>query len=123
VRLEREQEYVGNDNDPGHFGEDGSNFGLQFSRGVLMLRPHRMNRIEDLAAVAKMSPFGFSPSIQKALISMTPLQYQNAAAAAQSTTGHVSDAANAETAAFEVGYEAHANSGVNTINSPRRTSE
>jgi hypothetical protein len=65
VRLELEQEFVGHDNDPGRFGEEGSNFAIQFPRGVLMLRPHRMNRIEDLAAVAKMSPLGFSPSIQK----------------------------------------------------------
>ena len=65
VRLEREQDYVGNDNDPGHFGEESSNFGVQFPREVLMQRPHRMNRGEDLAVVAKMSPSGFSSSAQK----------------------------------------------------------
>src|SRR6266849_5919956 len=74
---------------------------LASSFRLLMLRSHRMNRIENLAAVAKMSPFGFSPSIQKALISMTPLQYQNTARLLKVRRVTFSDAANVETAAFE----------------------
>ncbi len=61
-------------------------------------------RIEDLAAIAQMSPSAFHRQF-KALTSMTPLQYQKQLRLLEARHLLVSGAANAETAAFQVGYE------------------
>jgi AraC-like DNA-binding protein len=61
-------------------------------------------RIEELADIAKMSPSAFHRQF-KALTSMTPLQYQKQLRLLEARRLMVSDAANVETAAFEVGYE------------------
>jgi AraC-like DNA-binding protein len=61
-------------------------------------------RIEELAAIAKISPSAFHRQF-KALTSMTPLQYQKQLRLLVAHRLMVSDAANVETAAFEVGYE------------------
>jgi len=61
-------------------------------------------RIEDLAQTAQMSPSAFHRQF-KALTSMTPLQYQKRLRLLEARRLMVADAANAETAAFQVGYE------------------
>ncbi|MGZ5840876.1 MAG: helix-turn-helix domain-containing protein [Xanthobacteraceae bacterium] len=61
-------------------------------------------RIEELAAIAKLSPSAFHRQF-KALTSMTPLQYQKRLRLLEARRLMVSAAANVETAAFQVGYE------------------
>ncbi|WP_144156733.1 AraC family transcriptional regulator [Paraburkholderia sp. BCC1885] len=61
-------------------------------------------RIEDLAAVAQMSPSAFHRQF-KALTSMTPLQYQKQMRLLQARNLMVAGQANAEAAAYQVGYE------------------
>ncbi|VWB56815.1 AraC family transcriptional regulator [Burkholderia lata] len=61
-------------------------------------------RIEALAAVAQMSPSAFHRQF-KALTSMTPLQYQKQLRLLEARHLMVTGAANAETAAYRVGYE------------------
>ena len=67
----------GNDNDPGHFGEQGSNFGIQFPRG-LMLRPHRMNGIEDLPLSRKsQDSYPYLPAELQAVLELRPALRQS----------------------------------------------
>ncbi|KAG8153576.1 AraC family transcriptional regulator [Burkholderia catarinensis] len=61
-------------------------------------------RIDELAAVAQMSPSAFHRQF-KALTSMTPLQYQKQLRLLEARHLMVTGAANAETAAYRVGYE------------------
>ncbi|MGS0891304.1 AraC family transcriptional regulator N-terminal domain-containing protein [Burkholderia stagnalis] len=61
-------------------------------------------RIDTLAAVAQMSPSAFHRQF-KALTSMTPLQYQKQMRLLEARHLMVTGAANAETAAYRVGYE------------------
>ena len=61
-------------------------------------------RIDDLAAIARMSPSAFHRQV-KALTSLTPLQYQKQLRLLEARRLMVSDAFNVEAAAFEVGYE------------------
>lgn len=61
-------------------------------------------RIEDLAAVAQMSPSAFHRQF-KALTSMTPLQYQKQLRLLEARHLMVNGAINAEAAAYRVGYE------------------
>ena len=61
-------------------------------------------RIEELAAVAQMSPSAFHRQF-KALTSMTPLQYQKHLRLLEARHLMVTGAANAEAAAYRVGYE------------------
>lgn len=61
-------------------------------------------RIEDLAAIAQMSPSAFHRQF-KALTSMTPLQYQKQMRLLEARRLMISSALNVETASFQVGYE------------------
>jgi len=61
-------------------------------------------RIEELASVARMSPSAFHRQF-KEITSMTPLQYQKQLRLLEARRLMLSDAANVETAAFQVGYE------------------
>jgi AraC-like DNA-binding protein len=61
-------------------------------------------RVEDLAAIAVMSPSAFHRQF-KALTSSTPLQYQKQLRLLEARRLMVSGAVNVEAAAFEVGYE------------------
>jgi transcriptional regulator GlxA family with amidase domain len=61
-------------------------------------------RINELARVARMSPSAFHRQF-KAITSMTPLQYQKRLRLLEARRLIVTDAANVETAAFQVGYE------------------
>ncbi len=61
-------------------------------------------RVDDLAAVARLSPSAFHRQF-KALTGMTPLQYQKQLRLLEARRLMVSCAANVETAAFAVGYE------------------
>lgn len=61
-------------------------------------------RMEDLAAIAKLSVSAFHRQF-KALTSMTPLQYLKQLRLLEARHLLVTGAANAETAAFQVGYE------------------
>ncbi|KQR73838.1 AraC family transcriptional regulator [Burkholderia sp. Leaf177] len=61
-------------------------------------------RIEELALQAQMSPSAFHRQF-KMLTSMTPLQYQKQLRLLEARRLMLTDAANAETAAFQVGYE------------------
>lgn len=61
-------------------------------------------RIEELAEIAQMSPSAFHRQF-RALTAMTPLQYQKQLRLLEARRLMVADAANAETAAFQVGYE------------------
>lgn len=61
-------------------------------------------RIEELAAVARLSPSAFHRQF-KALTSMTPLQYQKQLRLLEARQLMVSGTTNAETAANHVGYE------------------
>ena len=61
-------------------------------------------RIQELAGIARMSPSAFHRQF-KAITSMTPLQYQKQLRLLEARRLMVSDAANVETAAFQVGYE------------------
>jgi AraC-like DNA-binding protein len=61
-------------------------------------------RIDDLASIAQSSPSAFHRQF-KAITSMTPLQYQKQLRLLEARRLMVSEAANVETAAFQVGYE------------------
>jgi len=61
-------------------------------------------RIEELAAIARMSPSAFHRQF-KAITSMTPLKYQKQLRLLEARRLMVSSGANVETAAFQVGYE------------------
>lgn len=61
-------------------------------------------RIEELASVAQMGPSAFHRQF-KAITSLTPLQYQKQLRLLEARRLIVKDAANVETAAFQVGYE------------------
>lgn len=61
-------------------------------------------RIDELASLAGMSPSAFHRQF-KAITAMTPLQYQKQIRLLEARRLIVTDAANAETAAFQVGYE------------------
>jgi len=61
-------------------------------------------RIQELAAVAGMSPSAFHRHF-KALTSMTPLQYQKQLRLLEARRLMVANAVNVETASFQVGYE------------------
>jgi AraC-like DNA-binding protein len=61
-------------------------------------------RIDDLAFIAQLSPSAFHRQF-KAITSMTPLQYQKQLRLLEARRLMASDAANVETAAFQVGYE------------------
>ena len=61
-------------------------------------------RIEELASIAQMSSSALHRQF-KAITSMTPLQYQKQLRLLEARRLMVADAANAETAAFLVGYE------------------
>jgi AraC-like DNA-binding protein len=63
-------------------------------------------RIDDLAAIARMSTSAFHRQF-KALTSLTPLQYQKQLRLLEARRLMVSRAFNVEAAAFEVGYESH----------------
>jgi transcriptional regulator GlxA family with amidase domain len=75
-------------------------------KAIHVLRDHfaKPIRIEELAAIAKLSPSAFHRQF-KALTSMTPLQYQKRLRLLEARRLMVSAAANVETAAFQVGYE------------------
>ena len=60
--------------------------------------------IDQLAAVAQMSPSAFHRQF-KALTSMTPLQYQKQMRLLEARHRMLAGTANAETAAYQVGYE------------------
>jgi len=64
----------------------------------------RTIRIEDLADAAGMSASAFHKQF-KALTAMTPLQYQKQLRLLEARRLMVAEGANAETAAFQVGYE------------------
>jgi len=77
----------------------------------LILAMHRLRiefrkpiRIEDLAELAQMNPSTFHRQF-KALTSTSPLQYQKELRLFEARRLMLSSAINAETAAFEVGYE------------------
>jgi AraC-like DNA-binding protein len=61
-------------------------------------------RIEDLALTAQMSPSAFHRQF-KTLTSMTPLQYQKQMRLLEARRLMVTDAANVDTASYQVGYE------------------
>lgn len=61
-------------------------------------------RVEDLASIAKMSPSAFHRQF-KSLTSITPIQYQKQLRLLEARRLMVAEAANVETAAFDVGYE------------------
>lgn len=61
-------------------------------------------RIEELAAIAQMSPSALHRHF-KALTSLTPLQYQKRLRLLEARRLLISGAVNAETACFQVGYE------------------
>jgi len=61
-------------------------------------------RIEELAAIAQMSPSAFHRQF-KALTSLTPLQYQKQLRLLEARRLMISSAVNVETASFQVGYE------------------
>lgn len=75
-------------------------------RAIHLLRDRFMDpvRTEELATMAGMSPSAFHRQF-KAFTSMTPLQYQKQLRLLEARRLMTSDAANAETAAFRVGYE------------------
>jgi len=61
-------------------------------------------RVEDLAAIAQMSPSAFHRQF-KALTASTPLQYQKQLRLLEARRLIISNAVNVEAAAFQVGYE------------------
>src|ERR1700733_6561528 len=61
-------------------------------------------RIEELASIAQMSPSAFHRQF-KAITSMTPLQYQKQLRLLEARNLMVAGIANAEAAAYQVGYE------------------
>lgn len=78
----------------------------QLVRAIHLLRDRFMDpvRIEELAMTAGMSPSAFHRQF-KAFTSMTPVQYQKQLRLLEARRLMTTDAANAETAAFQVGYE------------------
>ena len=78
----------------------------QLVRAIHLLRDRFMDpvRIEELAMTAGMSPSAFHRQF-KAFTAMTPLQYQKQLRLLEARRLMATDAANAETAAFRVGYE------------------
>ncbi len=78
----------------------------QLVRAIHLLRDRFMDpvRIDELAATAGMSPSAFHRQF-KAFTAMTPLQYQKQLRLLEARRLMGTDAANAETAAFRVGYE------------------
>ncbi len=78
----------------------------QLVHAIHVLRDRFMDpvRIEELAMTAGMSPSAFHRQF-KAFTAMTPLQYQKQLRLLEARRLMASDAANAETAAFQVGYE------------------
>ncbi|WP_158902599.1 AraC family transcriptional regulator [Burkholderia sp. L27(2015)] len=76
------------------------------ANAIYVLRDHyaRTVRIEELAEAAQMSPSSFHQHF-KALTSMTPLQYQKQLRLVEARRLMADDAANVETAAYQVGYE------------------
>jgi AraC-like DNA-binding protein len=70
----------------------------------LRLRFREPIRIEELAAIAQMSPSAFHRQF-KALTSLTPLQYQKQLRLLEARRLMISSGFNVETACFEVGYE------------------
>lgn len=75
-------------------------------RAIHALRDHftETMRIEELAAIAQLSPSAFHRQF-KALTSMTPLQYQKQLRLLEARHLLLEGAANAETAGFQVGYK------------------
>jgi transcriptional regulator GlxA family with amidase domain len=75
-------------------------------RAIHALRDHFAQpvRIEELAARAQMSPSAFHRQF-KQVTSMTPLQYQKQLRLLEARRLMLADAASAETAAYQVGYE------------------
>jgi AraC-like DNA-binding protein len=73
---------------------------------IYLLREHFAEpvRIEQLAAVARMSPSSFHQHF-KTLTSMTPLQYQKHLRLLEARRLMVANGANVASAAYEVGYE------------------
>lgn len=71
---------------------------------VLRARFAEPVRVEELAAIAQLSPSAFHRHF-KSLTSMTPLQYQKQLRLLEARRLMVTNAANVESAAFEVGYE------------------
>ena len=71
---------------------------------MLRSRFREIVRIEELAAIALMSPSAFHRQF-KALTSMTPLQYQKQIRLLEARRLMISNNVNVETASFEVGYE------------------
>ena len=71
---------------------------------ALRLRFAEPIRVHDLAAIAQMSPSVFHRQF-KAITSMSPLQFQKQLRLIEARRLMVSEAANVETAAFQVGYE------------------
>lgn len=70
----------------------------------LRMRFHETVRIDELAAIARMSPSAFHRQF-KALTSLTPLQYQKQLRLLEARRLMISIGYNVETACFEVGYE------------------
>jgi AraC-like DNA-binding protein len=70
----------------------------------LRSRFREMVRIDELAAIARMSPSAFHRQF-KALTSLTPLQYQKQLRLLEARRLMVSRGLNVEAAAFDVGYE------------------
>jgi AraC-like DNA-binding protein len=71
---------------------------------ALQARFREMVRVEELAAIAQMSPSAFHRQF-KALTSLAPLQYQKQLRLHEARRLMVARAFNGEAAAFEVGYE------------------
>lgn len=82
------------------------NHSRQLVRAIHLLRDRFMDRvpINELAMRAGMGPSTFHRQF-KAFTSMTPLQYQKQLRLLEARRLMATDAANAETAAFQVGYE------------------
>ncbi len=78
----------------------------QLVRAIHLLRDRFMEpvRIDELAMPAGMGPSTFHRQF-KAFTSMTPVQYQKQLRLLEARRLMATDAANAETAAFQVGYE------------------
>ncbi|CAA9585301.1 MAG: Transcriptional regulator, AraC family [uncultured Thermomicrobiales bacterium] len=83
-----------------------SSHSRQLVRAIHLLRDRFMEpvRIDELAMTAGMSPSAFHRQF-KAFTAMTPVQYQKQLRLLEARRLMATDAANAETAAFRVGYE------------------
>jgi transcriptional regulator GlxA family with amidase domain len=75
-------------------------------RAIHSLRDHFAQpvRIEELAAMAQMSPSAFHRQF-KQITSMTPLQYQKRLRLGEARRLMLTEASSPETAAYQVGYE------------------